>query len=1240
MKKIFTKSTVLTGFPMALLCCLLIFGWTNATALPGGPPSNDECASAIVLTPGATCSTISGNNFAASGSAQADACAGTYNDDVWFTFIAVAAEATITIDGSSDFDAVFEVLEGSTCGTQTSLACIDVTGEDGIETTTLTSLVAGQVYFVRVAHYWFAASTTNTFDICVESIPPCDNSQNINIGQYPGTATTVDGGGAVTTIASDALSGNEFSVATGIEAFHSYDITHSNGASTYITVRSGATDGPVVGSGTAPLTVTANSTDDLYIHWTLDATCTASIPANADAIWTTTVQDLNPGLCSSSSINYNYCPVANDATEWLFVGANPGEMPSVLFNAGSMENCCDFVTVYDGTSTSDPVLYVSTSTGGDLTGTLVTSTSGDLLIIVETDGSGQCSSSSSYDALDFDVLCGTEVIEGCTDPAAVNYNVLANVDDASCILPTCADPAVNYTYCPVANDATEWAFVGNTPGDLPTIVFNAGTFEACCDDITIYDGLSSSDPVLFNGTDVTGIALSSTSGNLLIVVSTDGSGQCSSSSSYDALDFDVFCGTQVFLGCTNPAAINYNALATVDDASCLVPACTTAVNQVICYDNDDNNGVDYLYVPAAPGDLPSLYINAGSVEVTYDDVTIYDGTSTADPVLFTADGDVSGTYVVSTSGFLLVVISSDGSGSCTSSSAGTYTPLDFDVYCGLPCEASDAGTITADASPVCIDGGTATISGTPVDQVQPAGYAQIYVLTDGTTGVILDAGPVPSFDITTAGDYVIHTAVYNPAQFDPASLAPGTTGQDVYDMTIEGGGILCASLDLTGTGLIIVDPEPVADFTSAQTAGTLDVAFTDASSDATSWGWDFGDGNTSTQQNPTHAYAADGTYTVCLIAINDCDTDGDTLCSSFTVAPLPPANDLCINAEAIACGASVTASVDNSTVAGGLDCHPNFNGVWYTFVGDGSTVAISTDNAGTDYDTYLSVAESCGGPSIYCDDDGSDGVFNGFNSLISFSTVIGQAYYINVTGWGVTQTGTFELSITCTPPAPVPANDLCANATPISCGDVTAGTNLGATEQDVTPSVGSSVGTGVWYTFAGTGGDVTLSTCDDADFDSEINVITTADCIDYTNNVAGNDDGSGCSDNTSEVTFTTTAGETYYVYVSDYASGGTEQGTFNLTLTCDPTVGISEALDGGLNVYPNPSNGQFVVEVSGVDADAQITVMDVAGRQIYTESVNMNGNFRKELNLNIASGTYLLQISTVEGKVTRKIQVN
>lgn len=52
-----------------------------------------------------------------------------------------------------------------------------------------------------------------------------------------------------------------------------------------------------------------------------------------------------------------------------------------------------------------------------------------------------------------------------------------------------------------------------------------------------------------------------------------------------------------------------------------------------------------------------------------------------------------------------------------------------------------------------------------------------------------------------------------------------------------------------------------ADFTC--TANDLEVMFLDLTEGCVDgWSWDFGDGNTSTQQNPTHAYATAGTYTV------------------------------------------------------------------------------------------------------------------------------------------------------------------------------------------------------------------------------------------------------------------------------------------------------------------------------------------------------------------------------------------
>ncbi|WP_405606567.1 PKD domain-containing protein [Polaribacter sp. Asnod1-A03] len=49
----------------------------------------------------------------------------------------------------------------------------------------------------------------------------------------------------------------------------------------------------------------------------------------------------------------------------------------------------------------------------------------------------------------------------------------------------------------------------------------------------------------------------------------------------------------------------------------------------------------------------------------------------------------------------------------------------------------------------------------------------------------------------------------------------------------------------------------------------LDVQFTDASLYAVSWDWDFGDGTTSSEVNPAHTFAAEGTFEVTLTTTND-----------------------------------------------------------------------------------------------------------------------------------------------------------------------------------------------------------------------------------------------------------------------------------------------------------------------------------------------------------------------------------
>lgn len=68
---------------------------------------------------------------------------------------------------------------------------------------------------------------------------------------------------------------------------------------------------------------------------------------------------------------------------------------------------------------------------------------------------------------------------------------------------------------------------------------------------------------------------------------------------------------------------------------------------------------------------------------------------------------------------------------------------------------------------------------------------------------------------------------------------------------------------------------PVAKFSTNITSGyvPLDVQFIDNSQNVTSWNWNFGDGATSTKQNPMHTYSAAGIYTVKLTAINGNGTD-------------------------------------------------------------------------------------------------------------------------------------------------------------------------------------------------------------------------------------------------------------------------------------------------------------------------------------------------------------------------------
>jgi uncharacterized repeat protein (TIGR01451 family) len=122
------------------------------------------------------------------------------------------------------------------------------------------------------------------------------------------------------------------------------------------------------------------------------------------------------------------------------------------------------------------------------------------------------------------------------------------------------------------------------------------------------------------------------------------------------------------------------------------------------------------------------------------------------------------------------------------------------------------------------------------------------------------------------------------------------TQAGVYSVTLAAGnGIVTETL--TRTHYLTVTEPLVVDFSAfpPQGAAPLLVQFLNNSTGATNYGWDFGDGITSTLPSPTHTYAAAGVYTVTLAAGNELNgtltrthylTVTTPVTAAFTATPL------------------------------------------------------------------------------------------------------------------------------------------------------------------------------------------------------------------------------------------------------------------------------------------------------------------------------------------------------------------
>jgi hypothetical protein len=378
---------------------------------------------------------------------------------------------------------------------------------------TVTALTSGNLYV-----HWTADAACNV--ACSGSVstfvqylvpPPCDNSTNPSACGAFGS-TTVDPGGAVTNITTNAYTSGEYSNISGINAANDYVFTN---AGQYVTVYQDGPNTTYLGSGPSPLTVTAITAGNLYVHWTIDASCAVTCTGSV----TTTVQRLLS--CTPPTAAATIAPDCGNS-QW-------------------------FVNV-------------------DLTGL---GDASDVDIVADVNAGGEVAQYSGVSGLmvyamgpyAFGDNVNIRVIHNGNNTCDVDYGAFTFSALSCPTIVTCGTP-LNDTHCYLNNDATTWKWASSL-GSPITITFNAGTTESCCDDIIIRDGLDNSGTILYNnnnGGDLTGLSVTSPSGNIFMEVNSDGSWSCDDGvgGPYTDWDWEVTCPS-----CSAPD------VASVD----VVPAC-------------------------------------------------------------------------------------------------------------------------------------------------------------------------------------------------------------------------------------------------------------------------------------------------------------------------------------------------------------------------------------------------------------------------------------------------------------------------------------------------------------------------------------------------------------------------------------------------------------------------------------------------------------------------------------------
>ncbi len=626
--------------------------------------------------------------------------------------------------------------------------------------------------------------------------------------------------------------------------------------------------------------------------------------------------------------------------------------------------------------------------------------------------------------------------EGCTDPTALNYDPAAITDDGSCIVPDCVDAPEQWSYCYPNGDNSTFIWNPTNAGDNIIIEFLQGSIESnTWDDIVITDGPGGA--VLYtNGavtTNLAGLIVETVSGNGLVITITSDSSVSCGSGSFLQMIADVYCATEAVLGCTDPAASNYDPAATIDDGSCVFCSGTLVTLDMFDAFGDGWNGATYNFV-----DGNGVTVASGTMTGSFAQnvICLDNGCYTFNVGGGTFDGEISWTLSNIIGGSLsggapssqLVQVGATCVPGCTDPTACNFdASADFNFGCDFVSCAGCTDPFATNYDPAAtLDDGSCILCN--------AGEILLFIDMTDTFGDGWD-GALWSI-VTTGGTFIDSGDIDNAAEGDGASfgtdavcLAPGCY---LFNVT---GGLFPAEVGWSLT-------DQLGNFYGAQSS---------PNGVAVNYPIDFGFTGICDFPGCTNP-----------IAINFLPSatidDGSCL--------LPPANNDVCDAEGITCGIPATGTTefatDNEGLIGTFCGTPNISspGVWYEF------------NAAADQQVTVSTCTSLGGDTkihvfagapdctqLVCIGGNDDGC--GLGSLLSsitFTAQTGFNYFILVSEFGVGTGIDFTLTVDCQSCDAIPTNDDCVDALPQVSGIPFSGSTCCSNPSDA-PNFAAGFGT-------------------------------------------------------------------------------------------------------------------------------------------------------------------------------------